>query len=136
MNTKNCKERRPPESFFSRRDTSGAEQQRRNLTARSVWSARSLLPLSGARHNSKAPASWTHSKPFVRQATVKSSQAASKLGCCRAQIVFRFCFPALFGLFAVGWPAGVVQPPSQVPGVETSVANAVASGHSSQVAAA
>src|ERR1039458_1808009 len=39
----------------------------RNRTARSVWSARSLLPLSGTRHRSKAPASWTHSKRFARQ---------------------------------------------------------------------
>jgi apolipoprotein N-acyltransferase len=40
----------------------------RNQMARSVWSARSLLPLWGVvRHQSKAPASWAHSKRFARQ---------------------------------------------------------------------
>ena len=37
-----------------------------NRTARSVWSAGSLLPLLDVRHlRSKAPASWTHSKRFA-----------------------------------------------------------------------
>jgi hypothetical protein len=35
--------------------------------ARSVWSARSLLPLSGRPRLAKAPASWTHSKRFALQ---------------------------------------------------------------------
>ena len=44
-------------------------------SARSVWSARSLLPLSGTRHRSKAPASWTHSKRFARQFVVKNPRS-------------------------------------------------------------
>src|SRR5437667_12059467 len=34
-------------------------------TARSVWSARSLLPLSLVQDRAKAPASWAHSKRFA-----------------------------------------------------------------------
>jgi hypothetical protein len=41
--------------------------QCRNRTARSVWSARSLLPLSNHPCLTTAPASWTHSKRFARQ---------------------------------------------------------------------
>ena len=35
-------------------------------TARSVWSARSLLPLSNTQHSPRAPASWTHSIRFAK----------------------------------------------------------------------
>src|ERR1039458_8621700 len=41
--------------------------QRRNRTARSVWSAWSLLPLSDHHRLTTAPASWTHSKRFAWQ---------------------------------------------------------------------
>src|ERR1035441_4398292 len=42
-------------------------QQCRNRTARSVWSAWSLLPLSDHPRLTTAPASWTHSKRFAWQ---------------------------------------------------------------------
>jgi hypothetical protein len=50
-----------------RSDSKDAKQQNGSRTARSVWSARSLLPLWAARHRSKAPASWPHSIRFARQ---------------------------------------------------------------------
>jgi hypothetical protein len=42
-------------------------RQSRNRTARSVWNAWSLLPLSNRPHLTTAPASWTHSIRFARQ---------------------------------------------------------------------
>jgi hypothetical protein len=42
-----------------RSDSKDAKQQNGSRTARSVWSARSLLPLWAARHRSKAPALHT-----------------------------------------------------------------------------
>ena len=44
-----------------------AGRRSRNRTARSVWSAWSLLPLSGRPCVTTAPASWTHSKRFAWQ---------------------------------------------------------------------
>src|ERR1035441_9147964 len=46
--------------------------QRRNRTARSVWSAWSLLPLSDHLRLTTAPASWTHSKRFAWQFIYKN----------------------------------------------------------------
>src|ERR1035437_4614347 len=55
------------EAPLNRRDAMGAEWQGRNRTARSVWSASSLLALSGGGGGSKAGASSTHSTRFARQ---------------------------------------------------------------------
>src|SRR5271169_5397868 len=59
----------------NRKDAVGAARQSHNRTARSVWSARSLLPLWCARDRSKAPASWTHSKRFAWQFTHKNPRS-------------------------------------------------------------
>ena len=56
----------PPEAAVS------AARQSRNRTARSVWSAWSLLPLSNHPRLTTAPASWTHSKRFAWQIAHKN----------------------------------------------------------------
>src|ERR1035438_6574639 len=55
------------EAPFNPRDTLGAARRNHNRTARSVWSAWSLLPLSNHLRVTTAPASWTHSMRFAWQ---------------------------------------------------------------------
>jgi hypothetical protein len=58
-----------------RKDT---PRQSRDRIARSIWSARSLLPLSTHPRLSKAPASWSHSKRFAEQV---ARDAPTRLPC-------------------------------------------------------
>jgi hypothetical protein len=63
----------------------GTARQSRNRTARSVWSAWSLLPLSNHPCLATAPASWTHSRRFAWQfihknpRSLRTSSAAAKV---------------------------------------------------------
>src|ERR1017187_6838336 len=58
-----CVKSSPP---ASKSGYSGAMVQRRNRTARSVWSAWSLLPSSNPPRHRSAPASCAHLKRFAR----------------------------------------------------------------------
>ena len=65
----------------------------RNRTARSVWSAWSLLPLSNNPCLTTAPASWTHSKRFAWQIVHKSLRSLRAYWSIAVQREGELCAP-------------------------------------------
>src|ERR1035441_8228661 len=81
-----------PELNAKPRCRQGHAQQDRSRTARSVWNAWSLLPLSNHPRLTTAPASWPHSKRFAWQFIHQNLRNAPAY---RGMAMRRLCVPAL-----------------------------------------